>query len=74
MALDHATEPVALRDHPGHFIGPDGQVYKKLSSGELRPLRMRLTPKGRVFVRIYDEAGRRHCVGVKKLLVNAYVD
>lgn len=49
------TDPRTLLPVPGfhdHFISPTGQVYKKRSSGELRPLKARLNERGFAFTEI----------------------
>lgn len=60
-----------LDSHPGYFIDPSGQVYSKLS-GELRPVKLRQTSRGRVYVHIYDASGRRQHIGVRKLLIDTF--
>lgn len=63
--------PVAA--YPGYFISPDGPVYYQTQSGELRPLKIRQTARGRLYVRVHDADGRRHEPGIRKLLIDTFL-
>lgn len=72
VSVDQLALVAPLKDHPGYFISPDGPVYSNLS-GELRPLKIRQTRRGRVYVHVYDAAGKRHCLGIRKLLDETFM-
>lgn len=74
LPLDQLAPMVPLKDYPRYLIEPSGHVYYRTDSGDLRPLKVRQTSRGRLYVHVHDDDGRRHCLGIKKLLIDAFLE
>lgn len=72
IPIDQAALIAPITAHPGYLIDTEGNVYSRLS-GELRPIKLRQTRRGRLYVYIYDVNGRRQYIGIKKLLTDTFV-